>query len=272
MNRRIKITGRGRTVVYKEGDRAPFWLEHIVPLIFIGIGVLVVGTIVLALSDGGRAALVWIGLGFGAIMLVWLALDPWRSFRAGVPVAVWAGEALCALGWGGTAISLAAGIPYLFWRGPDSTPEWAFLIPGLGAVVFTGLVFVGMRMQTSGPLPALDRTPREARVIFNEDDDDGQNIEVRYPGVDGKKHDAELADLIDDSWQDRFAPGTTWQVFAFRDVALADSVVFLTEQHDDVWRKGYKLNGVRLGGEGGPVTRGPGSPFFRAGAKWTFEE
>lgn len=272
MNRRIKITARRRTVVYGEGDRVPFWLEHIVPLIFVGLGVFVVGMVVLSLSDWGRAAMVWIGLGFGVVMLAWLALDPWRSFRAGEPTAVWVGEALAAFGWGGMTISLAAGIPYIFWRGLDSIPEWAFAIPGVGAMAFTGIAFVGMRMQTRRPLPALDRTPRDARVTLNEDDEDGQNIEVRYRGVDGERHVAELADLIDDSWQDRFAPGTTWQIYAFRDVDLADSVVFLIEQHDDVWRDGYMLNGVRLGGEGGPLAAGPGSPFFREGAKWTFED
>lgn len=68
-----------------------------------------------------------------------------------------------------------------------------------------------------------------------------------------------------------FAPGTAWQVYAFRDPALSDAVVMLTEVHDDVWRNGYKLDGVRLGGESGPVTPGPGSPFLRQDGKWTFD-
>ncbi|MGO2095977.1 MAG: hypothetical protein ACTH2J_02285 [Candidatus Microbacterium stercoravium] len=41
--------------------------------------------------------------------------------------------------------------------------------------------------------------------------------------------------------------------------------------HDDVWHNGYKLDGVRLGGESGPVTPGPGSPFLRQDGKWTFD-
>jgi hypothetical protein len=52
---------------------------------------------------------------------------------------------------------------------------------------------------------------------------------------------------------------------------LADSVVFLTEQHHDIWRSGYKLDGVRLGSEGGPVKPGRGSPFFRSNSKRKFE-
>lgn len=59
-------------------------------------------------------------------------------------------------------------------------------------------------------------------------------------------------------------------VYAFRDPELADSVVFLTEAHDEVWRSGWKLDGVRIGGEGGPVKPGPGSPFLRDGSKWEF--
>lgn len=272
MNMRAKITMRRRVVVIGEDEKAPFWLEHLLALIFIGVGGFIVGAVLLALTDWGRATLVWIGLGFGVVMTVWLAVEPFRSFRAGERVSVWVGEALSAFGWGAMTISLAAGIPFVFWIGPDHAPEWAFFLPGAGCVVFTAIAALGMFLQTRGPLPALDRTPRTARVLFNSDDaDGGQSITVRYRGVDGDKHDAELADLIDDSWRDRFAPGTTWQVYAFREANLADSVVFLTEEHEDVWRDGYKLNGVRLGGEGGPVTPGPGSPFLREGGKWKFE-
>lgn len=108
-------------------------------------------------------------------------------------------------------------------------------------------------------------------MINTSDAEGGQEITVRYRGADREEYDAELADLIDDSWLGEFTPGTTWQVHAFADPELANSVVFLTEVHDDVWRDGYKLNGVRLGGESGPLRPGPGSPFLGEDSKWTFE-
>jgi len=271
MSKSVKFTRRKRVTVIDGDGGAPFWLEHIGLFIVAGLAVVVGGMILLALTDWGRAAMVWGGLGFGVLMAVWLAIDPWRSLRTGEPLSVWVGEAIAALGWGGLTVSLAAGIPYVFWRGQERLPEWAFALPGAGAVVFTGIATLGMWLQTRQPLPALDRRPRVATVILNTDDaDGGQCISVRYLGVDDREHDAELADLIDETWRGRFAAGTTWQVFAFRDPELADSVVFLTESHDDVWRNGYKLDRVRLGGEGGPLAPAPGSPFLRDGGKWTF--
>lgn len=93
---------------------------------------------------------------------------------------------------------------------------------------------------------------------------------LRYRGIDGHRHSAQLADYPDETWIDRFAPGSTWQVYAFQDPDLADSVVFLTEAHDDVWRAGYVLDGVRIGVEGGPLKPAPGSPFLREDSKWRF--
>lgn len=272
MNKRIRVTSRGHAVVYGGDDKAPFWLEHLLAIIVTGLILLIGGMVVLSLSDWGRATMVWGGLGLGLVMAVWLFFDPWRSLRRGEPAMVWVGEALSAFGWSAMTALLAAGIPYIFWRGPDSLPPgWEFVIP-LGSVALIAIAGVGLWMQTRGPLPALDRTPRTARVMFNTDDaDGGQSLTLRYRGADGEKHDAELADLIDDTWLDRFAPGSTWQVYAFRDPRLANAVVFLTEEHEDVWRDGYKLDGVRLGGEGGPLKPGPGSPFLRQDSRWTFE-
>lgn len=76
---------------------------------------------------------------------------------------------------------------------------------------------------------------------------------------------------IDESWDDTFAPGSEWQVYAFRDQDLAGTVVFLTKAHDEVCRSGYVLDGVRIGGESGPLKRGPGSPFLNGAGKWKFE-
>ncbi|WP_449276725.1 hypothetical protein [Leucobacter sp. GX24907] len=179
----------------------------------------------------------------------------------------WAIPAIVFAGCGVfTAIVLVASFqgwgPVLMW----------FLI-GVGALCLVLMIptFVRMVRETRGPLPALDRTPRTARVTLRADDaDGGQTILLEYRDADRGAHDAQLADVIHESWEYRFAPGTRWQVYAFRDPELADSVVFLTEAHDEVWRSGWKLDGVRIGGEGGPVKPGPGSPFLREGSKWEF--
>ncbi|WP_067431772.1 hypothetical protein [Nocardioides jensenii] len=147
---------------------------------------------------------------------------------------------------------------------------------GVGAAVLTAALLIHMLVvlhkATRGPLPALDRTPRTARVVLNADDDEGHTLLLRYRGVDGHKHHAQLADCPDETWIDRFAPGTTWEVYAFLDPNLADSVVFLTEAHEEVRRAGYVLDGVRIGGEGGPLEPAPGSPFLGEDSKWGFSE
>lgn len=68
MNKRVKISMRKRTVVFDGDDKAPFWLEHFVPLVWSGIAVFLVRMVLLSLTDWGRAAMVWIGLGFGMFM------------------------------------------------------------------------------------------------------------------------------------------------------------------------------------------------------------
>lgn len=152
-------------------------------------------------------------------------------------------------------------------------PVLMWIVIGVGAASAAAAIpaFVRMFRATRGPLPALDRTPRTARVILRADDaDGGQTILVEYRGADGEACEAQLADVIHESSEGRFAPGTRWQVYAFRDPELAESVVFLTDAHDDVWRDGYTLDGVRIGGEGGTVKPGPGSPFLREGSRWEF--
>lgn len=131
--------------------------------------------------------------------------------------------------------------------------------------------FVRMFRMTRGPLPSLDRTTRTARVVLHADDaDGGRTILVAYRDAAGDRRTAQLADIVHESSDARFSPGSHWEVYAFRDLELADSVVFLTEAHDDVWRDGYRLDGVRIGGETGPLKPGPGSPFLRHGSKWEF--
>lgn len=92
-------------------------------------------------------------------------------------------------------------------------------------------------------------------ILRTDDADGGQTIIVEYHGADGEGPDAQLADLIHDSWEDRFGPGSRWQVYAFRDPDLADSVVFLTEAHNEVWRVDYTLDGVRIDGEAADEAR-----------------
>lgn len=152
-------------------------------------------------------------------------------------------------------------------------PVLMWIVFAIGVVSALSMIprFVRMFRAIRGPLPALDRTPRTARVTLRADDaDGGQAILVEYRDDHGQGHDAQLADIIHESSQHRFVPGSRWQVYAFHSPDLADTVVFLTEGHDDVWRGGWKLDGVRIGGEGGPVKPGPGSPFLRAGTKWEF--
>ncbi len=146
---------------------------------------------------------------------------------------------------------------------------------GVGAAVLTAALLIHMLVvlhkATRGPLPALDRTPRTARVVLNADDDEGHTLLLRYRRRRAQAPRAARR-LPDETWIDRFAPGTTWEVYAFLDPNLADSVVFLTEAHEEVRRAGYVLDGVRIGGEGGPLEPAPGSPFLGEDSKWGFSE
>jgi len=160
----------------------------------------------------------------------------------------------------------------------SSVQGWSDVFVGtliaLGAVcaVFMIAMCVRMNRATRGPLPALDRVRRTARVILHaEDADAGRTVLVEYLGADGVGHDAQLADIVHESSMQRFVPGSTWQVRAFRDPDLADTVVFLAEAHDDVWRDGWRLDGVRIGGEGGALKPAAGSPFLGDGSTWEFE-
>lgn len=74
----------------------------------------------------------------------------------------------------------------------------------------------------------------------------------------GETRPACLADVIDDSWLDRFTPGSSRQIYPY---TPATTRVVLTEAQDEAWRCGWNLDGVYLGGQSGPVDREPGSPF-----------
>ncbi|WP_326698504.1 hypothetical protein OG909_14935 [Streptomyces sp. NBC_01754] len=174
--------------------------------------------------------------------------------------------------WTGIAVFVGV-LAWLSWTDWGRTVRiWGGIIGGAVTVVLMIWTFVELHRRTRGPLPAIERTPLTARVVLHAADvDGGQCLLLKYRGIDGAAYDAQLADVIHESWEDRFALGTTWQVYAFRDPGLAETVVFLTEAHEDVWRSGYKLDGVRIGGEGGPLKPGPGSPFLREDGKWGFQ-
>lgn len=125
MSKSVKFTRRKRVTVIDGDGGAPFWLEHIGLFIVAGLAVVVGGMILLTLTDWGRAAMVWGGLGFGVLMAAWLAIDPWRSLRTGEPLSVWVGEAIAALGWG-RAHRFAGG------RDPVCLLAWAGALPGVG--------------------------------------------------------------------------------------------------------------------------------------------
>lgn len=189
-------------------------------------------------------------------ILIWIVVGP-----------NWALPALII----GAMLAIGVGIWWLVILGWGDLLFWCAIA---AAVVTGGLTLhmvIELSILTRRPLPALDRTPRTATVVLNVNDGESRTLLLQYIGADGEAYDAQLADYIDDGWEEAFAPGSEWQVYAFRDPDLAVTVLFLTEAHDAVWRSGYVLDGVRIGGESGPVKRGPGSPFLRSPGKWRFE-
>jgi hypothetical protein len=245
------------------------WKEPVFPLL-VGVVLLVAAGVLLLVNVGwGLAALFWFGIVLGVVLTLLGLLRALRSYSSGELRTVWAGQVVAAIAWGGLVISLTSGVALIFMDGPGAG-LWLTVVGGIG---FALLLIVGMWLQTRGPLPALDRRPRPARVVANTDDGEGMQIlRVRYVAANGVEYEADLADLIDDTWVGSFELGTIWQVYAFADLRYAEAVVFLTELHDDVWRSGYKFHGVRFSGESGPVPRGPGSPFLYANSRWTFAD
>lgn len=128
-----------------------------------------------------------------------------------------------------------------------------------------------LQAMSSTPLPALDHTPRVARVreIRELDQPDTtaeaqtKKVIVDYDGADGKTHTAWLGDLINEASIDRFTPESSWHVYAFADPELADTMVLLTEAHDDVRRSGYLITGLHGNTEFSSLQQpAAGSPFL----------
>lgn len=144
----------------------------------------------------------------------------------------------------------------------------------LATSILGWVLLVGRMMADSARrvLPALDRTPRAATVVGHREvgDNNSRLTVIDYTAADGTTHRADLADQIADSDADRFPAGTSIRVHAFRDPDLAESVVFLTRDYDDVVRDGYWLNGIWTGQNGENFPAAAGSPFLREKSRWTF--
>lgn len=150
----------------------------------------------------------------------------------------------------------------------------------IGVAVACGAGWFGWLSKSS--LPALDRTPLDARVrevrgVSGEDSPDDRDeaearmILVSYAGVDGQVYTAWIGDLIHESSIDRFAPGSYCQVYAFQDPRLGGSTVFLTEAHNGVWRSGTMLSEVHGTGQVLSYQQpAPGSPFLDENSRWRF--
>lgn len=147
-----------------------------------------------------------------------------------------------------------------------------------GVMLFFAILVVAIacgvgwfQAMSSTPLPALDHTPRVARVReIREWDQPDTTAEaqtkkgiVDYDGADGKTHTAWLGDLINEASIDRFTPESSWHVYAFADPDLADTMVLLTEAHDDVRRSGYLITGLHGNTEFSSLQQpAAGSPFL----------
>jgi len=140
---------------------------------------------------------------------------------------------------------------------------WAVAAVGvLFAVGMPLLIWRAMRKRDR-PIPLIDRSRAyPATVVGTYDTSDSEtaeaNVKVEYVDAEGATRQTYLADVIDDSWLDRFRPGSVWKIYPY---SPESTRVVLTEAHDEVWRCGWNLDGVYMGGQSGPVDRGPGSPF-----------
>lgn len=150
--------------------------------------------------------------------------------------------------------------------------SWAiWLVAGIGLLFVIGLPLLIWRSHVTKdqPRPLLDRSRAyTATVLFSSrtssyDESAVANVEVEYVDAQGETQQVWLADVIDDSWVDRFPVGSQWQIYAHVPPHPTPRVV-LTEAHEDVWRCGFDMRTNRFGGGlslGGPA--GPGSMFHQ---------
>lgn len=114
-------------------------------------------------------------------------------------------------------------------------------------VVVVLLVFLAVvrRLEATSrkQLPVLDRIARTATVIGTQHIRDVRLVEVEYIDGAATVRREYLADVVLGPELDRFAIGTTWQVYGFR---KPQGRCLLTEIHDDLPRNGYDLDGLRI--------------------------
>lgn len=130
-------------------------------------------------------------------------------------------------------------------------------------VVMVTFLLIVHRLEatTRKPLPALDRTPRTAAVVavHAASQSELQMVEVEFPDGAGTVGRACLVDLFDSSAARAFTVGSRWQVYSFM---KDQSRCLLAEEHDDVPRSGYQLDGLRIGNERLTFPPRQGSPIL----------
>ncbi|SLB79630.1 Uncharacterised protein [Mycobacteroides abscessus subsp. abscessus] len=127
-----------------------------------------------------------------------------------------------------------------------------------------------LQAMSSTPLPALDHTPgwRACARSANGTNLTPQRKQKRRRSSSTTteptgRHTAWLGDLINEASIDQFTPESSWHVYAFADPELADTMVLLTEAHDDVRRSGYLITGLHGNTEFTSLQQpAAGSPFL----------
>lgn len=97
MNKKVRITMRGRAVVVRQDGNGPFWLAHIIPIVCMGLALLIGGIVLLASTNWGRVTLMSTGLGLGIVLTVYLLIAPVRGIRQGTPAVSWTGDVQVAI-------------------------------------------------------------------------------------------------------------------------------------------------------------------------------
>lgn len=149
--------------------------------------------------------------------------------------------------------------------------SWAmWLVMGIGLLFVIGMPLLIWRSYVTKdkPRPLLDRSRSYTATVCaaymgsSYDESASANVQVEYVDADGETQRVWLADVIDDSWVDRFAVGSPWQIYAHNPPHPTPRVV-LTEAHEEVWRCGIDMNtnGFGAGYSTGVWPPGPGSPF-----------
>lgn len=183
--------------------------------------------------------------------------------------------------FGLTAVAALVGVGFTIWAlvgGDAPVPGWVGPVILLGSGPTTAMMGWFLRLEAT-PLPALHRQPFDAVVtgfapLDHEgpfEDDHPALVEVRFER-DGQTVEAVTVDVIPAAERARFAPGSRWSVYDFEQ---HNGRVILTEDHDDVPRGGFNLDGVRIATESHPANRSaPGSPVLgrdfenRVGGAW----